>query len=68
VPEEPVRELVRAHREWGLEPDAWTATPLWWGEALDLSLALDMLRHPLAREGQERERRRGNEAKGVEEA
>jgi 5-methylcytosine-specific restriction endonuclease McrA len=66
VPEEPVRELVRANRKRGLEPDAWTATPLWWGEALDLSLALDMLRHPLARERQAREGKCGDEAKGVE--
>jgi 5-methylcytosine-specific restriction endonuclease McrA len=66
VPEEPVRELVRVHRERGFEPDAWTAPPLWWGEALDLSLALDMLRHPLARERQAREEKRGEKAKWVE--
>jgi len=40
------------HRTHGIEPDAWTATPLWQGEAFDYGLALDMLRHPLAREGQ----------------
>ena len=41
---EPVTEMVRAHREKEIEPDAWTATPLWYGEPFDLSLAIDMLR------------------------
>ncbi|MFC1661215.1 hypothetical protein ACFL3S_07145, partial [Gemmatimonadota bacterium] len=45
--------LVETHRTRGIEPDAWTATPLWHGEALDYGLALDMLRPPLARAGQE---------------
>ncbi len=45
VPEEPVEALERVHGERGIEPDGWTATPLWWGEPLDLGLALDMHRH-----------------------
>jgi hypothetical protein len=44
LPAEPVRELVRVHRERGITPDAWTATPLWHGEPLDCGLAIDMFR------------------------
>jgi len=44
LPAEPVAEMVRAHSEEGIEPDAWTATPLWYGEPFDLGLAIDMLR------------------------
>ena len=38
----PVREIVSRNAEAGVVPDAWTATPLWTGEPLDLSLAVDM--------------------------
>jgi hypothetical protein len=44
LPAEPVVELVRAHGERGITPDAWTATPLWHGEPLDYGLAIDMFR------------------------
>jgi hypothetical protein len=37
-------DLVRGHRSRGIDPDAWTPTPRWQGEALDLGLAIDMLR------------------------
>ena len=46
VPEDAVEALERAHGERGIEPDGWTATPLWWGEPLDINLALDMHRRP----------------------
>jgi len=49
VPEEPVEALKRAHGERGIEPDGWTATPFWWGEPLDVNLALDMHRRPTRR-------------------
>ncbi len=48
VPGEPVPSLESLNAERGIEPDAWTTTPLWHGEAIDYSLALDMLRHPAA--------------------
>ena len=54
VPPEPVAALMRTNEEHGIEPDEWTATPLWLGETFDYSLALDMLRHPLARARQAR--------------
>ena len=44
LPAEPTTELVRAHRERGIIPHRWTATPLWNGEILDYGLAIDMLR------------------------
>jgi hypothetical protein len=50
APDQPVEELERAHGERGIEPDGWTATSLWGGEPLDLNLALDMHRRPLARQ------------------
>ena len=49
LPADPVEELVRDHRAGGVHPGAWTTTPLWDGEPLDCSLAIDMLRGPLAR-------------------
>jgi len=49
IPWDAVPLLVRNHEELGIEPDDWTATPLWHGETFDCSLALDMLRHTLAR-------------------
>jgi hypothetical protein len=39
---ESVREIVARNEEAGIVPDAWTATPLWNGGPLDLSLAVDM--------------------------
>ena len=50
APVEPVKEMERAHRDRGITPDAWTATPLWNGEPLDYGLAIDMLR-PLGNGG-----------------
>ncbi|MFO8174070.1 MAG: HNH endonuclease [Longimicrobiales bacterium] len=44
VPADAMADLVRRNRFRGVDPDAWTATPLWQGEVLDLSLAIDMLR------------------------
>jgi hypothetical protein len=44
VPADPMADLVRGHRLKGIDPDAWTATPRWHGETLDLGLAIDMLR------------------------
>jgi 5-methylcytosine-specific restriction endonuclease McrA len=49
LPAEPAAELVRAHSDRGITPDAWTPTPLWNGEALDYGLAIDMLRPLKAR-------------------
>ena len=34
--------MVARNAEAGIVPDAWTATPLWNGDPLDLSLAVDM--------------------------
>ena len=39
---DPVREMVARNADAGVVPDAWTATPLWNGDRLDLSLAVDM--------------------------
>jgi hypothetical protein len=50
---DPGAELCEAHRNRGIDPDEWTATPLWHGERLDYGLALDMLRSPLARARQD---------------
>ena len=44
VPADARADLVRGNRSRGVDPDAWTATPIWQGEVLDLSLAIDMLR------------------------
>ena len=44
VPREPVAALGAANHRLGIDPDAWTATPDWLGESLDLGLAIDMLR------------------------
>ncbi len=44
LPADPPADLVRRHRRRGIDPGAWTATPLWQGETLDLGLAIDMLR------------------------
>ena len=49
IPADPVADLFLTHRERGVDPDGWTTTPLWFGKTLDLDLALDMLRSPLAR-------------------
>ncbi len=44
VPEQPVQELVRTHQAQGIDPDEWTATPKWHGEAFDYDLAISGLR------------------------
>ncbi len=44
LPAEPTTDLERAHKERGIIPHRWTATPLWNGEILDYGLAIDMLR------------------------
>jgi hypothetical protein len=49
---DPVATLVRANLHEGVQPDPWTPTPRWNGDTPDVGLALDMLRHPLARERQ----------------
>jgi hypothetical protein len=46
VPADPVETLVRQHGRAGIEPDAWTPTPLWHGEVFDYSLAIDGLWRP----------------------
>jgi hypothetical protein len=56
LPRDPVAALELIHRERGVDPGPWTPTPLWHGEVFDYGLALDMVRHPLARERQVRER------------
>ena len=43
---DPVREMVARNADAGVVPDAWTATPLWNGDRLDLSLAVDMFLGP----------------------
>ncbi len=62
LPPEPVKALEERHGREGIRPDAWTATPLWNGERMDYGLALDMLRHPLARKRQAQAARQGREA------
>ncbi len=44
VPQGPAAALEAANHRLGVDPDAWTATPDWLGEPLDLGLAIDMLR------------------------
>lgn len=44
LPKDPVASLKKEHRALGIEPDAWTATPDWHGEPLDLGLAIYALR------------------------
>jgi hypothetical protein len=44
LPEDPVSGLFDAHRDGGLEIDAWTATADWRGERLDLDFAVRTLR------------------------
>ncbi len=44
IPSDPISTLVRTHTAVGIDPDPQTTTPLWHGEPLDVSLALDMLR------------------------
>jgi hypothetical protein len=38
--------MVARNADAGVVPDAWTATPLWNGDRLDLSLAVDMFLGP----------------------
>lgn len=42
LPDDPVGAVVGGHRARGLEIDAWTPTPRWHGERLDLGLALTL--------------------------
>jgi len=63
LPAEPTIDLVRAHRERGIVPHRWTATPLWNGESLDYGLAIDMLR-PLKAPGGMGERLNGESSRG----
>jgi len=44
IPSDPVTTMVRTHAAAGIEPEPQANTPLWYGEPLDVSLALDMLR------------------------
>lgn len=44
VPADPVEAMMGEHAEAGIEPNEWTPTPQWHGEALDYSLAIDMFR------------------------
>jgi hypothetical protein len=44
LPADSIEQLVAAHEEMGLEIDAWTPTPLWHGERLDLHYAIRALR------------------------
>ena len=45
--DEPVEALRAQHEAQGLHLDAWTTSPRWLGERLDLGYAIDVL-HPLA--------------------
>src|SRR5256714_142170 len=47
VPADPVAVLRARHDAQGLRIDAWTSTPRWLGERLDVGWAIDVL-HPLA--------------------
>jgi hypothetical protein len=40
LPDDPVSALTRSHRQAGLAIDAWTPTPLWGGERLDVGHAV----------------------------
>jgi hypothetical protein len=42
VPADPLGSLAEENAARGTDPDPWTATPLWNGEALDYGLAIDM--------------------------
>jgi len=44
VAQQPAAALEAANHRLGVDPDAWTATPDWLGEPLDLGLAIDTLR------------------------
>lgn len=44
LPDDPTAALVRAHRERGIAPDGSTTTSGWWGERLDLGMAVDAFR------------------------
>jgi hypothetical protein len=44
LPEDSVNELMATHHAVGLEIDAWTPTPDWHGERLDLDFAIRALR------------------------
>jgi len=46
VPEEPAYELKRYNDQGGVEIDAWTATPLWTGDRMDVDWALFTLGRP----------------------
>lgn len=44
LPSDPVSSLIDRHRKMGITPSSWTTTPDWTGEALDLGLAVEVLR------------------------
>jgi hypothetical protein len=44
APTDPAGTLTEANAARGVEPDDWTATPLWQGESLDYGLSIDMFR------------------------
>jgi hypothetical protein len=46
--EDAITSLERTHSELGIEIDAWTPTPQWYGERLDLGLALLAIRTDVA--------------------
>ena len=46
VPKQPVTTLTRRHASENIEIDAWTATPRWLGDRLDVDWGLFVLRQP----------------------
>jgi hypothetical protein len=46
LPVAPVRDLMNQHEAVGIEIDAWTSTPDWHGERLDLDWAIRALWRP----------------------
>jgi hypothetical protein len=50
VPDDPIAAIRESHRSQGLQIDARTACPAWFGERLDLGWAIDVL-HPRAAPG-----------------
>jgi hypothetical protein len=49
LPEKPTEQLIDRHRETGIEINAWTPTPHWHGEKLDLDWAILTLRGSVRR-------------------
>jgi len=61
LPAEPTESLVAEHEAEGIEPGAWTPTPDWHGEPLDMPWAIDVMWRPKGTERAEEGVGRGRE-------